>query len=72
MYRGVVWFRWEEPRTYRGDVGTAEIVVELQASQSKLGLHTIPALDPLFIQYSLGAFHSSHKTTICFPLRPVK
>ena len=56
--------RWEEARTYRGDVGTAEILVGLQASQSSWACSPSRALDPLFIQYSLGAFHSPHSVTI--------
>ena len=64
--------RWEEARTYRGDVGTAEILVGLQASQSSWACTPSQSLDPLFIQYSLGAFHSSHNVTISLSTDRVK
>lgn len=42
-------------RTYRGEVDTAEISGGLQASQSKLGMHTILNTQSPFCTYSPGA-----------------
>ncbi len=42
-------------RTYRGEVDTAEISGGFQASQYKLGMHTILNTQSPFSTYSLGA-----------------
>ena len=59
-------------RTYRESVGTVEVLVGLQASQSMLGLHTILSARPPVEQYSLGALNSSHQITIGSPCVRVK